>query len=112
MHPHWIIAPGYTEESLGLIPLWLSTENPASAVDQINANYAHGGGWRDFKGFFVNQLDGLLDPLKWRLKYPGDPAYHPIGCARLRDEVVVMWPHSWATVHNLSTETFRCARID
>ena len=78
-------------EALGYLPQFLDDRNPASAREQLHANYAHGGGWVAFKGFTYN-------PTNHSIKYPGDPAYSPLARLTLREEAVYIYPHAWVAI--------------
>lgn len=99
---------------LGFIPAWIDPTAEMSAVDQIDQNYGHGGGWQDFEGFVVNPLSGVMS-------YPGDPAQKPIAMIHTDwNEVVWMYHHGWVTVldygptggDEYAAPKIRTARID
>lgn len=94
---------------VGFIPTFLDTTNPESAVKQIDAAYAHGGGWHEFKGHT------LVDPFgeNPKLTYPGDPPTLAVAYWKLpeTDERVILFDHSWVAVVK-PDETFNIARID
>lgn len=93
------------DEMLGDIPVWLSADNPGSAVDQLDAEYRPiGGGWRDVKGFQLDVDAGTLT-------YPGDPARRLIASATLRAETILFFDGAWVAVVQ-PDQTFRVARID
>lgn len=77
--------------ALGLIPAFLSEADPRPAKEQFHENYAHGGGWRPFKGF-------KLDILSMSIKYPGDPAYLPLAKIILRKEAIYIYPNAWVLI--------------
>lgn len=79
---------------VGFLPQFLDPENPNEAVDQLNDNYAHGGGWFDFEGF---QFD-YSDPSKPRLLYPGDPPTEAVAYWMLREETVILFDRGWVAV--------------
>lgn len=91
-----------TMAHLGYIPYWLSESNPKSAAKQIDEGYAFGG-WSPFKGFTLEADNSL--------SYPGDPDMPPLAEARLRDELIVFYPHSWVAVIQ-PDRSFEVARID
>lgn len=76
-----------------------SAEHP---VDQIDQNYAHGGGWSDFIGFEMSR-DSAGRAV---LEYPDDPpmkehwrgAFIQTGDAAHTMFVVIMFPFSWVAV--------------
>lgn len=89
---------------LGYIPHFLSLDDPRPAREQLDANYAHGGGWNPMSGWVLNPVNQLL-------KYPGDPALPPIARAQLRDEQIIMYPHAWLAIVK-QDGSFEVARID
>ena len=91
-------------EMLGFIPAWVDASD-TSMCDQINDNYGHGGGWRDFDGFDVNPLSGDMH-------FPGDPVTIPIAAYRSANEVLWFYRYSWVSVKNLDSGEIRVARID
>ena len=92
-------------ELLGTIPHMLSADDPAGAVEQIDAAYKDiGGGWTDVSGH-------TLDIEQGELRYPGDPPRVLIASAKLRDEQVLFFNGAWLAVVQ-PDGTFRTARID
>ena len=99
-HPDWNCYPA-NAPMLGMIPLFLDLDDPRPAREQFDENYAHGGGWQPFKGFALVNIDGKGHQIpipNWRLIYPDDPAYQPIGWCYLRDECIIVWPYSWVMI--------------
>lgn len=80
---------GDPRDLLGYIPLWLSEHNLKTAVEQLDAGYCYGGGWRDFHGFEMTD-EGLV--------YPGDRPMRLIGEARLREEIIRIYEMAWVAV--------------
>jgi len=74
----------------GYILDWLDPHDPTPAKEQIDRNYQHGGGWRDFPGFTVKGGDGN----KFTLHYPGDPPQREISRLYFGEELVVLFEHS------------------
>lgn len=95
--------PRMTLDHLGLIPDMLDDNNPTSAKAQLHSGYLHGGGWRPFKGF------KLLDDNS--LKYPGDPIYPVRATAKLRNETIAFYDHSWVAVIQ-PDRSFEVCRMD
>ena len=97
--------PRLQEEDLGLLPHFLSETNPASAKEQINANYSHGGGWHSFKGFEV--IDG-----RGTIKYPGDAPLKPLAEAKFRDDTMIrFYSGAWVAIFT-ADGGFDICRID
>lgn len=93
----------------GMIPRFLDAEDLRPAREQLNENYAHGGGWRPMKGF--THLGG------GRLRYSGDPVYVPLASAQLRDELIVVYPSGWVAIFQPGSmqppgPAFEVARLD
>jgi len=101
---HWeLLHPRMTKEHLGLIPAWLTTNDPRPAREQIDGWYQHGGGWNPFDGFKMNALYHLI--------YPDDPPLVPLAKAQLRNETILFYRHSWVAIVQ-HDGTFEVARID
>lgn len=105
----WHLQEGMNPAAVGIIPDFLSESDPRGAVAQLHANYAHGGGWRDFEGFtLVHPIDEIE---AYTLNYPGDPPMKEIARAQLRDETIIIFQHSWVVVIESDTG-WRCSRMD
>lgn len=103
-HPTWeMLHPAMSYDNLGYLPQFLSIEDERSAKEQLHDNYAHGGGWFPFKGF--KMIEGNA------LKYPGDPAYHPLAKTTLRDETIFFYPHAWVAIVQ-KDGSYEVARMD
>jgi hypothetical protein len=79
------------EDAVGWIPQFLSEDDPRPAKEQLDTNYKHGGGWNPMNGWHF-----FKDTLK--LYYPGDPAMLPFAKMKLRDEVILVYDHSWVLI--------------
>lgn len=103
----WELYNGCQPEDLGLFPSFLTDRDPDGAIAQIHKNYAHGGGWDDFKGFKLYRKDnGLAE-----LHYPGDPPMELWARVWIRDEEVMIFDCAWvAVVH--PDGFFRVSRVD
>ena len=82
--------PEITYEHLGMIPSFIEHSDPRPAADQIHENYAHGGGWRPFTGFTMNQ-DGSIS-------YPGERDLIVLAEAQFRDETLRYYEYSWFAI--------------
>lgn len=100
----WIMLhPRMTPDALGYIPGFLSEDDPRPAREQIDAHYQHGGGWCPNKGFTLRR-DNVL-------QFPGDPLFPPLAQVRLRDELIVLYPHSYVAIIQ-PDRSFEAARVD
>lgn len=95
--------PQFSFESLGFLPLMFDERDPRSAAEQLNANYAHGGGYDPQPGFTMAK-DGTLT-------YPGDPPMPPLAVAELHDELLMFYECEYlAIVQN--DGSFAVTRVD
>lgn len=100
----WQILHPRGADILGLIPAFIFESDPRSAAEQFNERYAHGGGWRPMSGWG-------LEPGSFALKYPGDPALHPVAGAWLREERIFVYPYAWVAIVQ-ADGSFEVARMD
>lgn len=100
----WFHAKG--RAAAGYIPSFLDVDRSAKARDQLDYAYQHGGGWRPFPGF---QL--IEDSDVPRIQYPDDPPYSPLAFTKLRDEVIIIYPHSWVMIMQ-PDRSFEMCRMD
>lgn len=91
-------------EACGYLPQFLDNRNPASAKEQLDANYQHGGGWRPFQGFVMRFPNHSI-------KYPGDPAHHPLAVIHMRDEDIYIYQHAWVAIVQ-KDNSYEIARMD
>lgn len=103
--PEWeLLVPGMTEDHLGLLPFMLDENDPASAREQFDRNYQHGGGWRSSSlRFQLTEDDWLL--------YSPDPPLPPVARTRLRQESIVLYPHAWVAIIQ-PDRSFEACRMD
>ena len=108
----WHLAAPRYAELLGLIPQFLSNSNPDPAAAQFNISYAHGGGWMPMaKWSLLKPDEGSDSPFSLRIKYPSDPPYAPGAWCRLRDELILVFPHAWVAIVQ-PTGAFEVSRMD
>jgi hypothetical protein len=81
---------GFSIDMMGFIPAMLNERVEASAKEQLDAGYQHGGGWRDFKGFQMLANGNM--------QYPGDTPVRLIAEGKLRDETIRFYESSWVAV--------------
>jgi len=98
-----IIHPQATLDHFGLLPEFVNIEDERKAVEQLDANYQHGGGWMPMKNF--KMLEGNI------LQYPGDPPLQPLGVMELRDERIYVYQHGIVAVVQ-PDGSFEAARMD
>lgn len=97
-----LLHPQMTLAHLGYLQNFLSTASPATAVEQIDRMYSHGGGWQPMSDW---KMAGDT------IQYPGDPPLSPIARTRLRDEEILLYPSSWVCVRQ-PDGAFEIARVD
>ena len=81
--------PDFDPADLGLLPSFLSEEDPRPAQEQLDANYPWGGYWRSDKASIDN---------KHRLCYPGEPPRDWLAAAVLRDEMILIYPGDFVVI--------------
>lgn len=96
----------------GMIPHMLNPASDEPMWQQIHRGYSHGGGWRDFEGFDVSKAPDN----KYRLHFPGDPAYDEIGRIRFGSQMIVLFQYDWVLWMSLNIDgdmvEYKVARID
>lgn len=88
---------------VGYIPQFLNENDPRKAAEQFNTNYMHGGGWRPFNGFRMDENHNL--------HYPGDPVISPVAIAGFRTELIIVYPYAWVAIKQ-EDGTFEISRMD
>ena len=86
--------PKTTLADLGLIPGFLSEDDPRPASEQVDSNYkkaSEWNRWRSLEGFTLN-------PDTLALAYPLDPDMLPIAMTQFRDETIVVYPDAWILI--------------
>lgn len=79
----------------GMLPEFFSEHDPRPAHEQLDENYAHGGGFNPFHGYTLHDVD------KWGgsyLQYPADPPMREIARAKLRDEIIILFQGEWVAI--------------
>lgn len=89
---------------LGFIPDFINPDDPRPLKEQLNDAYAHGGGWRPFKGFKLDQ-DTLV------LQYPGEPPTLPLFMTVFRGDTVVVYQYAWVAIIQ-KDGSFEVSRMD
>lgn len=103
----WVMVTGRDPIVLGLIPMFLSEDDPRPAAQQLDANYRHGGGWRPMPGFSLNERGQLC------YHKDGEEDEPPMNClaaTQLRHEDIRFFEHQWLVIiqPDGSFEVSRC----
>jgi hypothetical protein len=93
----------FLADMVGLIPSFIDLDDPAPAREQLDRNYAFGGGWRPMPNFELTPQNTLL--------YPGDPPMRPLAQAKLRDELILIYESGWVAVIQ-PDRNFEVCRMD
>lgn len=88
-----LFSEGMTMDHLGLIPMMMSADDPRTLKEQIEENYAHGGGWRS-RG--MEQF--TFDPITALAKFPGDPPMRPMAQFVCRSEALYFYDYAIVAV--------------
>ena len=87
---HWtILDPRFSLDHLGALPYFFDDKDPRPASAQLDANYAHGGGFSPW-----GKDNWKFNPDTKVLKWPGDTAMRPLACAQLREETLIFYQHA------------------
>jgi hypothetical protein len=97
-----IMMTGCDPEYWGLIPGFLSEDNPKTAREQFNDQYQ--GGFNNFNGFKYDNARKILT-------YPGDPPMRALGTMKFRDETIHLFPHAWVLIEQPDGK-WEVARMD
>lgn len=98
-----LLQRGITPGHLGFIPTFISENDPRSAREQFDANYAHGGGWYPMSKWKLNPDNSL--------KYPEDPPLEPWAMMQLRHESIFMYASGFVAIVQ-PDRSFEVARLD
>ncbi len=96
-------------EQAGFLPRIFLEEDPHTAQEQANTNYAHGGGWMSLKGFHLTNdtVNGTLG-----LQYPGDPVMRELSRAIFHDQYLVLFEGSWLGIIEADGTLSDVSRMD
>lgn len=103
--------PGYDLShwtgNAGFLTQIISEADERPAEVQLNDRYAHGGGFFEFKGFTLHNVEAEA-----YLTYPGDPAVKEIARCHLplSNETLILFQSSWLAI--VSGGTHKIARVD
>jgi hypothetical protein len=102
----WIgLDPRFRAEDLGFLWDILTPEDKRKVSEQLNDRYAHGGGYRPFKGF-------TLDRRTMTMRYPGDPPFKPSAMTAIGDEKVFFYPQGQWLLILQPDNTWEVTRVD
>ena len=82
------------KEEAGHLPMIFLEEDPRSAQEQAETNYAHGGGWMSFEGFTL----GGSKENGFTLNYPEDQPMNELSRADFHDQTLVLFEGSWVAI--------------
>lgn len=99
-----LLHPRMTHAMLGFVPDFFSNGVDKPAREQLNDNYAHGGGYSEIKGFTFNKENLTL-------KYPGDPLLQCLARSKLHDEQLFFFDHALLVILQPSGE-WAVTRVD
>tara|TARA_R110000868_G_scaffold147601_1_gene369126 strand:+ start:324 stop:644 length:321 start_codon:yes stop_codon:yes gene_type:complete len=99
---YWVQFQNDGLEKCGFIPDFLDNHDARSAREQLNANYAHGGGWVASDGWAYSG-DGSIERDGFK--------YLPLAATILRDETVFVYPAGWVAILQMDL-SLEVARMD
>lgn len=98
-----------TAQLWGIIPSFINPYKTDTPMwQEVDLNYAHGGGWRDFEGFTVSQTENDT----YQLEYAGDPPLPELGRITRGTEVLAIFDHAWCLWADTESGETKVARID
>ncbi len=97
---------GGTPDHVGIIPTFFDLDNPDPAVQQIDDNYQHGGGWRPMKKDAWKRNEENEE-----LTYPGEPPLEPRAAIIVHDDVVYVYDFGFVSIVH-PDGSFEVARVD
>jgi hypothetical protein len=105
----WFLCNDAAPEDLGFLPGFLHESDERPVIEQLDAAYAHGGGFKPIEGFkLVYDGSHLDDATLW---YPGDEPLHLIGFTRCHGEVIGLFEAGFVAVVS-ADGTVVVARMD
>lgn len=100
----------FSPKMLGFLPDLISNLYPGNVAEQLERNYAHGGGYRDLT---------KLEPGKWTfnkrnktLRYRGESdIFNPLASVQIKDEMVYFYKYSLLAIVK-PDGSFAVTRVD
>jgi hypothetical protein len=104
-----IVHPQATVASLGFLPGFFSDRDPRPAREQLDANYAHGGGYDPMPGFEMlpDRRLQFLEEDEWGR----DPPLELLAESKLRDETLLFYDNEFLAIVQ-SDGSFAVVRCD
>jgi hypothetical protein len=91
--------PGVRFVDVGFIPSFFHESDPRPAKEQVNDRYSFGGGWNPLPGFkLLDNGDIVYRPEGSEDDEEQDPPLKCLATAKLRDEEIRFYPHSWVAI--------------
>ena len=98
------------------LPHFWNEGDPRSAIEQANTSYVYGG-WQPMIGFKLLGTEETTFGLAYSdVLFRRDPVMHEVSRAKLRDEIIVLFPSDWVAIiqpgSNIRERTFEVSRMD
>lgn len=94
--------------SAGFLPEIIQSGDDRPAAEQLDARYAHGGGFMPFEGFTLNRWETVG---KAFITYPEDPPLREVSRAVLRDETLILFECEWLAIVQKGG-SYKITRVD
>jgi hypothetical protein len=91
-------------DACGILCNWIYPEDPAPAHEQVSGRYRFFMGWNPIEDEYF-EADGTFN-------YPEDPPQYPLMQAKLRDETITIYLHSFIDFYNENTKERFYTRMD
>lgn len=102
-----IWSPYPLAQRLGYLPTYLSASDPRPAREQFNSGYRQHGGWDGNRAVGRMEYQAATETLH----YPGDPVLTCLARVMLREEKILLFPHSWVVIVQ-PDQSYEAARLD
>jgi hypothetical protein len=103
--PFILVGKNATPDMLGFVPEFFDEADPRPAREQVDANYAHGGGW------YPMQKVTAVPEIPFAFHYPDDPVFYPMAVAKLRQEIIVLYVAGFLGIWQRDG-SFEISRVD
>lgn len=92
-------------EACGVLCNWIFPEDDRPAHEQVSSRYRFFTGWTNRVKDEYFEADGTMN-------YPNDPPQYPLMQAKLRDETITIYLHSFVDFYNEKTKERFYTRMD